>query len=56
MSSGAERDVVAGIEAAAVGIFGAGVDLDDGLDVGEARLARIAALGRDPVDDLLEAV
>jgi hypothetical protein len=33
-------------------MFGPGVDLDDGLDVGEARLPGIAALGHDPVDRL----
>ena len=43
-------DIVAGVEAAAIGVFDACVDLDDGLDVLEARLARIASLGPDPVD------
>ena len=37
-------------EAAAIGIFGTSVDLEDGLDVLEARLARIASLGCYPVD------
>jgi len=44
------RDVVVDIEAAAIGVFGAGVDLRDALDVLEARLARIASLRRYPVD------
>jgi len=44
------RDVVVGIEAAAIGVFGACVDLEDGLDVLEARLARVASLRRYPVD------
>src|SRR4029077_13528168 len=45
-------DVGAGVEGRAIGMFGPGVDLDDGLDVGEARLPGIAALGHDPVDRL----
>src|SRR3979490_1648599 len=44
------RDIVVGIEAAAIGIFGAGVNLRDGIDVLEARLARVASLRRYPVD------
>jgi hypothetical protein len=36
-----ERDVVMGIKAAAIGVFGACVDLEDSLDVLETRLARI---------------
>src|SRR6202011_1852321 len=44
------RDIVVGVEAAAIGIFGAGVNLRDGIDVLEARLARIASLRRYPVD------
>ena len=39
-----------GLLAAAIGVFDAGVDLDDGLDVFEARLARIASLGCHPID------
>lgn len=39
-----------GVEAAAIGVFDAGVDFDDGLDGVEARLARIASFGCDPVD------
>jgi hypothetical protein len=41
---------VVGIEAAAIGIFSTCVDLEDSLDVLEARLARIASLGCYPVD------
>jgi hypothetical protein len=41
---------MAGVEAAAVGIFGARVDFDDRLDGGEAGLARIAAVGQYPID------
>ena len=37
-------------EAAAIGIFGAREDPYEGLDVLEARLARIASLGCYPVD------
>jgi hypothetical protein len=44
------RDIVVGIEAAAIGIFGAGVNLRDGIDVLEARLARVASLRCYPVD------
>src|SRR5664279_4698382 len=40
---------IAGIEAAAIGIFGAGIDLDDGPDIGEARLARIVSIRDDPI-------
>jgi hypothetical protein len=43
-------DIEACVEAAAVGIFYARVNLDQGVDGGEAGLARIAAVGRDPVD------
>ena len=43
-------DIVAGIGAAAIGVFDAGIDLDDGLDVVEARLARIASLRCNPID------
>lgn len=43
-------DVVTGVEATAIGVFDAGVDFDDGLDVLKARLARIAFLGFDPID------
>ena len=39
-----------GCQCRPVGMLGSGADLDDGLDVGEARLARIAALGHDPID------
>ena len=46
------RDVSARVEGRAVGVFGSGADLNDRLDVGEARLARIAALGHDPIDGL----
>jgi hypothetical protein len=35
---------------AAVGVFGARIDLDHGLDVGEARFAWIFAIGCDPID------
>src|ERR1035437_10250764 len=45
-------DVGAGIASGAVGMFGLGVDLDDGLDGGETRLPRIAAIRHDPVDRL----
>src|SRR5882672_5904484 len=44
------RDVVADVEATAIGVFNACMDLDDGLDVLEARLAWIASLGCNPVD------
>jgi hypothetical protein len=44
------RDMVVRFEAAAIGIFGTCVDLEDSLDVLEARLARIASLGCYPVD------
>src|SRR5260370_2738492 len=44
------RDIVVGIKAAAIGVFGACVDLGDGLDFLEARLARVASLRRYPVD------
>ena len=43
-------DIEACVEAAAVGIFYARVNLDQGVDGGEAGLARIAAVGCDPVD------
>ena len=42
--------MVVRFEAAAIGIFGTCVDLEDSLDVLEARLARIASLGCYPVD------
>src|ERR1700694_5941998 len=41
---------VAGIGCRAVGMLDAFLDLEDGLDVGEAWLARIAAFGCYPVD------
>src|ERR1700750_3136567 len=44
------RDIMVGIEAAAIGIFGTCVELEDSLDVLEARLTRIASLGCYPVD------
>src|SRR5208282_5848156 len=44
------RDIVTRVEATAIGVFDACVDLDDGLDVLEAWLARIASLGFDPID------
>src|ERR1700737_2116001 len=44
------RDMVVRFEAAAIGIFGTCVDLEDSLDVPEARLARVASLGCYPVD------
>ena len=47
---GRRGDVEACVEAAAVGIFHARADLDQGVDGGEAGLARIAAVGCDPVD------
>ena len=34
-----------------IGVFGAGKDLDDGLDVGETRLARVASAAENPIDD-----
>ena len=43
-------DEVACVEGAAVSVLGVGMDFDEGLDVGEARLAWIAAFGDDPVD------
>jgi len=42
-------DEVAGVEGGAVSMLGKAVDLDEGLDAGEARLARVAALGADPI-------
>jgi hypothetical protein len=45
-------DIGAGVEGGAVGMLGSGVDLDDGLDGGEARLPGVAALGHDPIDRL----
>jgi hypothetical protein len=47
---GCGRDEIAGIEAAAIGVFGAGIDLGEGLDVGEARLSRVFSIRTDPVD------
>jgi hypothetical protein len=44
-------DVITVLEAATIGIFDAIVDLQDRLDVGEARLAGIAAIRGDPIDD-----
>ena len=44
-------DIVVGIEGAPIGVFGAGKDLDDGLDVGETRLARVASAAENPIDD-----
>jgi len=44
------RDVEAGVEGGGlIGVFGEQIDLDDCLDVGEARLTRIAPVGCDPV-------
>src|ERR1700694_3527752 len=43
-------DVEACVEAATVGIFYTRVNLDQGVDGGEAWLARVAAVGCDPVD------
>ncbi len=43
-------DEVACVEGGAVGMLDTADDLDEGLDAGEARLARIAALRSDPVD------
>ena len=43
-------DIKARVGAAAVGVFGARIDLDHGLDVGEARFAWIFAIGCDPID------
>jgi hypothetical protein len=43
-------DEVARFEAAPVGVFDAGMNLDDGLDAGEARLSGIASVRRDPID------
>lgn len=47
---------MAGVEGAAVGEFGAIDDLDDGLDAAKARLARVAAIRLDPVDDARRGV
>jgi hypothetical protein len=47
---GGGGDVVVRVEGAAVGMLGAPVDLDQGLDACEARRPRVAALGADPVD------
>ena len=44
-------DVIARLEAATIPIFDAIVHLQDRLDVGEARLAGITAIGADPIDD-----
>jgi hypothetical protein len=45
------RDVETGVGSSGlVGVFGEQIDLDDRLDVGEARLAWIAPLGYAPVD------
>jgi hypothetical protein len=43
-------DIEAGVKAAAIGIFGAQVELEQGLDGGEAGLAWIAAIGCDPIE------
>src|SRR3974377_252032 len=43
-------DVEAGVKATAIGMLGARGDPDQGLDVAEAGLPWIAALGRDPID------
>jgi hypothetical protein len=43
-------DEVTRVEGASVGMLGAGMDLDQGLDVGETGLARVAPIGHDPVD------
>ena len=43
-------DVETRVKAAAIGKFGARVDLEHGLDVAKAGLAWVAAIGRDPVD------
>ena len=44
-------DVEAGVEGGGlIGVFGEQIDLDDCLDVAEARLTRIAPVGYDPVD------
>jgi len=42
-------DVVARVEGGVFSMLGSAVDPDEGLDAGEARLARVAALGGDPV-------
>ena len=47
---GRRADVQASIEAAAVGIFGARSDLEQGFDVGEAGRPWIAALRDNPID------
>jgi hypothetical protein len=49
---GSGRDIGPCIEGRTIGMLGSGIDLDDGLDGGEARLFGIAAFGRDPVDDV----
>ena len=45
------RDIMSGVEAAPVVVFGAGMDLDDGFDVGETRLTRVASVAENPIDD-----
>jgi len=44
------RNEVAGVEGAAVVVFDAGMNLDEGFYSGEAGLARIAPVGADPID------
>src|ERR1700678_2183959 len=48
---GRRRDIVAGVEATSIGVFGTGMDLDHGLDIGKPRLPRIASVAGDPIDD-----
>src|ERR1700693_6452104 len=43
-------DKVTRVEGASVGMLGAGMDLEEALDVGETGLARVAPIGHDPVD------
>src|ERR1700680_2633913 len=43
-------DEVTRVEGASVGMLGAGMDLEEALDVGETGLARVAPIGHDPVD------
>ena len=47
---GSRGDIKARLERAAIGIFDARKDLDEGLYVGEARLAGITPVGDDPAD------
>src|SRR6185437_10216262 len=48
---GGRTDIGASVEERAVGQLGSTIELDDGGNVGEARLPGIAALGGNPIDD-----